>query len=286
METYADAGGEIARRMRDEWGDFQQTIGAPIIVGGELWGVMVISRSRGDPFPVGTEEDRLASFTELIAIAVSNAAGAEQLAASRARVVAAADESRRRIERDLHDGAQQRLVSLALRLRSAQQRFADQPEVAAEFATAVEALTAILENLREISHGLHPAILSKSGLAAALKTLARRSAVPVRLDITLDRRLPDAVEVAAYYVVCEALANAVKHAVASTIDVAAHAEDDTLLISVRDDGVGGASAARGSGITGLRDRVEALGGTLEILSVPEQGTSLTARLPMRLGTLD
>ena len=203
----------------------------------------------------------------------------EELAASRTRVVAAADQARRRIERDLHDGTQQRLVSLVLDLRAAQA--AVPPELRAQLARVADGLTGALEDLRELSRGIHPAILSEGGLAPALKALARRSAVPVELEVEVPARLAEPVEVAAYYVVSEALANTAKHAHASVIHVGVQADDDRLRLSVRDDGVGGATPGRGSGLVGLTDRVQALGGTITIHSPAGQGTRLQIDLPVQ-----
>jgi signal transduction histidine kinase len=208
----------------------------------------------------------------------------EELAASRTRVVAAADQARRRIERDLHDGTQQRLVSLVLDLRAAQAAVPPElPELRAQLAKVADGLTGALEDLRELSRGIHPAVLSEGGLAPALKALARRSAVPVELEVEAPARLAEPVEVAAYYVVSEALANTAKHAHASVIHVRVQAGDDRLQLSVRDDGVGGAAAGRGSGLVGLTDRVQALGGTITIHSPAGQGTGLQIDLPLQEG---
>ena len=206
----------------------------------------------------------------------------EELAASRTRVVAAADQARRRIERDLHDGTQQRLVSLVLDLRAAQAAVPPElPELRAQLARVADGLTGALEDLRELSRGIHPAVLSEGGLAPALKALARRSAVPVELEVEVPARLAEPVEVAAYYVVSEALANTAKHANASVIHVRVQAGDDRLQLSVRDDGVGGARPGRGSGLVGLTDRVQALGGTITIHSPAGQGTRLQIDLPVQ-----
>ena len=205
----------------------------------------------------------------------------EELAASRARIVAAADQERRRIERDLHDGTQQRLVSLVLDLRAAEAALPpEQPELRAKLARVADGLAGALDDLRELSRGIHPAILSEGGLGPALKSLARRSVVPVELDVHVQARLPEQVEVAAYYVVSEALANAAKHAHASMAHVGVRADDGMLHLSVRDDGVGGATPGRGSGLVGLSDRVEALGGTITVHSPTRQGTTLLVDLPI------
>jgi signal transduction histidine kinase len=219
-------------------------------------------------------------FAELVATAIANTETRAQLSASRVRIVAAADDARRRIERDLHDGAQQRLVSLSLEMRTAEASVP--PELHSfkdQISHLVTGLTGVSEDLQEISRGIHPAILSKGGLGPALKTLARRSAVPVELDLRVDRRLPVSVEVATYYVVAEALTNAAKHARASVMHLYAEAEDANLRLLIRDDGIGGADTANGSGLTGLVDRVEALGGQMTISSQPGRGTSLLVQIP-------
>jgi PAS domain S-box-containing protein len=204
-----------------------------------------------------------------------------ELAASRARIVAAADQTRRQIERDLHDGVQQRLVSLALEQRDAQQMVPPQMgTLQTQLSRVVDGLTAALDELQEISRGIHPAILAQGGLAPALKTLARRSAVPVELEVRTQTRLPEPVEVAVYYVVSEALTNTAKHAHASVVHVVVDAQDAVLKLSIRDDGCGGADPARGSGLTGLTDRVDALGGTINVASPLGQGTTLLVTLPI------
>jgi signal transduction histidine kinase len=254
-------------------------VGVPVSVEGRLWGVMVVG-SRAGPLPAGTEA-RLAGFTELAATAIANAEAQAALTASRARIVATADATRRRIERNLHDGAQQRLVSLTLNLRAAQ---AAAPPGAGELVQQLDrtaaGLDGALEELREIARGLHPAVLAQGGLRPALKTLAGRSAVPVRLDIQVDRRLPDPVETAAYYTVAEALTNAAKHARATTADVEVAESDGVPHLRVRDDGRGGADFTHGSGLVGLKDRTEALGGLLRLDSPPNAGTTLEITLPL------
>jgi signal transduction histidine kinase len=233
------------------------------------------------PLPADAEA-RLASFTELLATAIANAESRAALTASRARIVAAADDTRRRIERDLHDGTQQRLVSLGLQLRAAQAAVPPElGELEGELSRVAEGLASVSDELREISRGIHPPILSEGGLGPALAALARRSAVPVKLDVRTERRLPERVEAAAYYVVSEALTNAAKHARAAVVDVDVDADDSMVRLAIRDDGVGGADLGRGSGLIGLRDRVEALGGRLEVASPAGHGTSLLARIPIQ-----
>jgi signal transduction histidine kinase len=261
----------------------RSTVAGPIHVGGRLWGAIVASSRRG-PFPVGAEQ-RMADFTELVATAIANAESRAELVASRARIVAAFDRARRDLERDLHDGVQQRLVSLALMLRGAHKRVPPElPELNASLAQAAEGLAGVLSELQEISRGIHPAILSQGGLGPALKTLARRSAIPVELAVSATvsaaGRLPEPVEVAAYYVVAEALANVAKHARASVAYVDVRALDDAVSLRVRDDGVGGADPSRGSGLIGHNDRAQALGGTMRVDSPAGKGTTLLVTLPI------
>ncbi len=253
--------------------------GAPIVVEGRLWGVMIAAWTAQQP--ASDMEARIAQFTDLVAAAISDAQARADLAASRARIVAASDQTRRRIERDLHDGVQQRLVSLGLALRAAQRAVpADQAELGQELARVAAGLTEALEELREMSRGIHPAILSQGGLGPALKALARRSPVPVRLDVQVRARLPEQAEVAAYFVVSEALANVAKHAQASVVQVGVTVQEGVLRVSIHDDGLGGADPSRGTGLIGLTDRVEASGGTISISSHPGQGTRITADLPV------
>jgi signal transduction histidine kinase len=278
LGSYADASGPAAAVAREA--GFRSAIGTPIIVQGRLWGVMAAASIDEHTLAPATEA-RLASFTELVATAVSNAESLAELRASRARVVATADETRRQIERDLHDGAQQRLVSLALALRTAQGTVpAGLGDLDADLARVADGLVNVLDDLREMARGIHPAILAEGGLGAALKTLARRSIVPVQLDVPATPRLPERVEVAAYYLVSEALTNAAKYANASVIHVSTETDGPVLHLRVRDDGVGGADSARGTGLIGLKDRVEALGGTITVHSPAGAGTTLHAELPL------
>jgi signal transduction histidine kinase len=254
-------------------------VGVPIMVDGRVWGAAIVGSAQPDPLPSDTES-RVADFADLVTTAIANAETHTQLTASRARIVAAGDEARRRFERDLHDGAQQRLVSLGLKLRSAEASVPTQlGSVREQLAEIVDGLTDVSTDLQEISRGLHPAILSRGGLGPALKTLARRSSVPVELRVAVDRRLPDPVEVAAYYVVAESLTNAAKHAQACEVEVTVETEGPNVRLSIRDDGIGGADSGKGSGLTGLADRVEALGGRLQMSSPVGSGTSLLATIP-------
>jgi signal transduction histidine kinase len=258
----------------------RSTVGCPIVVDERLWGALVAFQGVPEPLPADTEQ-RLAKFTALIATAISNVQARSELAASRARIVIATDEVRRRFERDLHDGAQQRLVSLVLELQNAKALTPEDLEsLRTKLSHVSDGLSGALDDLRELSRGLHPAILSEGGLEPALRSLARRSAVPVRLKVALDRRLEEGIEVAAYYVVSEALANAAKHAGASETDVDVTARDGLLQLVINDDGVGGADPAHGSGLLGLSDRVQALGGRISIVSPEGGGTSIHVELPL------
>jgi signal transduction histidine kinase len=260
---------------------------SPVVVGGRVWGVVITAAAR--PGRLSAEAGHWqAAFAGLAATAIANAGAQAELAASRARIVATADETRRRIERDLHDGAQQQLVSLALRLRAAQATVpAELGRLRAELGRVAAGLTGTLNELREYARGIHPAILAEGGLAPALKTIARRSPVPVQLDVRTRKRLPERVEATACYLVSEALANVAKHAEASAVHVHVRvdvdAAGDVIRLAVRDDGDGGADPARGSGLVGLKDRAEALGGTLSVRSRPGEGTTLLAELPVRPG---
>jgi signal transduction histidine kinase len=280
IDDYHSVPGPIAAFVREELG-VGASVASPIVVEGRLWGVLYLhAKQTRRPFPRDTES-RLADFTELVATAVANTESRAALAASRARVVAAADEARRRIERDLHDGTQQQLVSLMLDVRAVQATVPLQlAELESGLSGIAERVTGVFDQVREISHGIHPAILSERGLQAALKALARRSAVPVELSLRVERRLPDHVEVAAYYAVSEALANAAKHARASAVQVELGADDAIARLTVRDNGIGGADPAQGSGLVGLSDRIEAVGGTLQVTSPSGGGTTLLIEIPV------
>jgi signal transduction histidine kinase len=255
-------------------------VAAPITVDGRIWGLAIAATTRSEPMPPDSEE-RIGDFADLVATAIANAATRAELIASRARIVGAADNARRRLERDLHDGAQQRLVSLGLQLRLAESTVPTEFGVLrAELSDVVGGLTGVLTDLQEISRGIHPAILSEGGLGAALKTLARRSPVPVKLDLGAECRLPETVEVGAYYVVAEALTNAAKHARASEVNVGAKCDGANLSLLIRDDGTGGADPGNGSGLVGLIDRVEALGGDMKIESPRGIGTTLHVTIPV------
>jgi signal transduction histidine kinase len=280
VDDFGDASGAVGVVARAA--GYRSAVGTPIMVEGRLWGVMTAASTAEEPLPLGTET-RLASFTELVATAIANAESRAELAASRVRIVAASDEARRRIERDLHDGAQQQLVSLGLDLRVAEATVPAELEEARQTIRRIASeIHGVIDELREISRGIHPAILSEGGLGPALRTLARRSPIQVELGDVIEQRLPESIEVATYYVVSEALTNAAKHANASRVDVELSARDGRLRLSIRDDGVGGAEPARGSGLVGLSDRVEALGGSIEITSPPGRGTHLVVSFPLQL----
>jgi signal transduction histidine kinase len=275
IDDYASAwgpGAEDALRI-----GLRAGVGVPINVEGRLWGCMFVASTQ-EPLPAGIEA-RLAGFTKLAATAIANAEAQAALTASRARIVASADATRRHIERNLHDGAQQRLVSLALDLRAAQATAS--PGTRTQLDRAAAGLDEVLEDLREIARGLHPAILADRGLRPALKTLARRSVTPVDLDLQVHRRLPESVETAAYYTVAEALTNIAKHAHATSADIEAAESDGVLHVRVHDNGRGGAGFSDGSGLLGLKDRAEALGGHLQLHSPPGSGTTLEIELPLR-----
>jgi signal transduction histidine kinase len=281
MDSREHAAGSTAAYIRTL--GLRSGVGVPVIVDGRLWGAAIIGSTQLEPLPPDTEA-RVSDFTDLVATAIANAETRSQLTASRARIIAAADGARRRFERDLHDGAQQRLVSVGLELRMAEASVPPElPVLREQISRMVTSVTGVSEDLRELSRGIHPAILCRGGLGPALNTLARRSTLPVEVHLGVDgRRLPDAVEVAAYYVVAEALTNTAKHAQATEVNVSAQADDANLRISIRDDGVGGADLTKGSGLIGLNDRVEALGGSVQISSVAGIGTTLVVTIPFEI----
>ncbi len=254
------------------------SVGAPVVVHGELWGA-VVGATKDASFPRGAEQ-RLAAFAELVAQALANAEAREELAASRKRLVEAAQVERRRLERNLHDGAQQRLVGLSMTLRLAERQLERDPEAARDaLAHANAELSEALEELRELARGLHPAVLTDHGLQAALGALAARAPLPVELSVDLDDRPAEALEAAAYFLVAETLTNVARYASARTASVTVRREADDVLVEVTDDGSGGADADAGTGLRGLIDRVEALGGRLEVHSPVDRGTTVRAWLP-------
>jgi len=252
----------------------------PINIGGRIWG-MIVAGSVTRRAPKACPRRCADSFADLLGAAVSNAESLAELMASRARVLAATDEARRQIERDLHDGAQQRLVSLTLAVRAAQASAKPMSgRLGDDLGGVADGLTSVLNDLRQLARGIHPTNLIQGGLVPAIKALARRSILPVELHIQTIARLPEPVEVAAYYVVSEALANATKHSDASIVRIDAEIAGNVLHLRVTDDGDGGANPATGSGLVGLKDRLEALGGTIAVHSPAGAGTSLDASLPL------
>lgn len=277
MDSLENAAGSIGAKARED--GVRSAVGVPVIVDGRMWGVAIVASYRFEPLPADTEE-RIGDFTDLVATALANAATHDELIASRARIVATADGARRRLERDLHDGAQQRLVSLGLQLRVAEcSVLPEQHSLRTHLSGVVSGLTALSSELQQISRGIHPAILLMGGLGPALRILAQRCPVPVNLEVAV-ARLPEPVEVAAYYAVAEALTNAAKYARASEIVVRAEAPGADLYLSIRDDGIGGADTRKGSGLIGLKDRVEVVGGQMQITSLPGSGTTLHISMPV------
>lgn len=269
--------GRLSTRLRDR--GILSSVGCPIMVGRELWGVAIASSTTPTPLPADTE-DRMLEFTQLAATAIANAQSHADLISSRARVVTATDETRRRIERDLHDGTQQNLVSIGLQMRAIEATIPPELKQIRQWLsdTALDMDHTIAE-LQEISRGLHPAILARGGLRSGLAVLARRSAVPVQLTIPADLRLPEHLEITVYYVVSEALTNVAKHARATIVYVDLTVNDELIRLLIRDDGTGGADPARGSGLSGLIDRINALGGRMDIVSPAKRGTVLNAEIP-------
>jgi signal transduction histidine kinase len=278
IDSWDNATSELAQLVRAQ--GTRSSLGTPILVEGQLWGALVAGTDRDEPLPEGTEA-RLTRFTELIATAISNTATRAELVASRARIIAAGDEARRRIERDLHDGTQQRLISLGFDLQAV---MATVPEEQHETRAGLERIDheidSVLDDVRKLSRGLHPTLLANAGLAQALRALVRTQPVVVDLGLEVQERLPEAVEIAVYYVVSEALTNATRHSRASEIGVTVTQSESWILAVVKDDGVGGAAPERGSGLTGLIDRVEALGGRLSLRSPAGGGTTLIVELPL------
>jgi signal transduction histidine kinase len=259
----------------------RSAVASPIVVDGRLWGALVASSNR-EPLAADSEQ-RMANFTELVGLVIANAESRAELTASRARVVAAADEARRRIQRDLHDGAQQRLVSTVIALKLARQALGDVHGPAdALMAEALAHAEGATRELRELAHGILPGALSRGGLQAGIRALVARVDVPVSVEVTAER-MPSALEATAYFIVAEALTNTIKHAHAGSAQIVAVVDGDVLRLEVRDDGVGGARSDGGSGLLGLRDRVGALNGELRVESPPGDGTLVAAALPIPPG---
>jgi signal transduction histidine kinase len=285
IEDFDEVGGEVAALMRRL--GIRAAAAGPIVLGGRLWGALTAAWPAGASMPAGAE-DRVAAFAELVSLAIENAEAREELAASRARLVEAADEARRRIERDLHDGAQQRLVAAALDLTVLDRRLEQDPESArAALARVREHLDGGLSELRDLARGIHPAVLTERGLEPALDALVQRSPVPVDLVIAVPDRLDAAIEATIYFLVSEALTNVAKYAQAETVAIELTSTGDDVVVTISDDGVGGADPTRGSGLRGLVDRVQAVGGHLDVGGAAEGGTRLRAELPANvLGSLN
>jgi PAS domain S-box-containing protein len=278
VDDYRDAAGELAELIRRR--GIRSEVGAPVIVEGRIWGALIVGTDHVEGLPAGTEL-RVARFAELIGTAVANATARSELIESRARIVTASDKARRRIERNLHDGTQQRLIALGLDLQGAAAKVPGElKQLRAELGDVGAGIEAVLEEVRELSRGLHPALLSQGGLRPSLRALARKSPIPVDLDVRVDRRPPEPIEVAVYYVVSETLTNAAKHARASRITVTVETDGGLLRATIDDDGVGGAEASAGSGLVGLIDRVEALGGRFTLESPLGHGTNVAIELPL------
>jgi signal transduction histidine kinase len=274
-DSYEEIEGAHADELREI--GMHAGVGAPIVVEGDLWGA-VAAGSAGAPFAPDAEE-RLNAFAELIAQAIANVEARAKLKESRARIVEAADVARRKLERDLHDGAQQRLVSLAIQLRILTKRLG--PEATPGIEDCIQNLLAALQELRDLARGLHPAVLTERGLAPALEALAARSPVPASVVAELPERLPEPQEVALYFVAAEALANVAKYARATNVEIRLFQTAQRAVIQIVDDGVGGASTEAGTGLRGLADRVEALDGQLRVESPPGAGTAIRAHVPVR-----
>jgi signal transduction histidine kinase len=269
-------GRSIAEFDQDELPSSSTTVGAPILVDGGHWGLIVVTSAEDLP---NDTETRLIDFTHLVASSISNVQARDNLLASRARIVSASDETRRRIERNLHDGIQQRLVSLGMNLGTVRRRYAMSPEVEKGLDELTRDLENVVEEIRVFSQGLHPDLLTRSGLGPSIRSLARRSASPVEVDITDRVRYPEAVEIAVYFAVSEGLANATKHSQASVVSIRIDFDGSDVRASISDDGIGGASLKGGSGLIGIVDRLEALGGHVLLDSPPNGGTTITVTLP-------
>jgi signal transduction histidine kinase len=273
IDSFEGRSGWIAEEMHRL--GFSRSISAPITVAGRIWGALIVAAAGDEPMPPDTET-RLCEFADLVVLALSSASARQELIESRARIVQAGDEARRRLERDLHDGAQQRLVSLALTLRLAADALRTDAERGRDLLDGARAeLDHAIDELRELARGIHPAVLTERGLAAAVALLAGRSEVPVNLSVTTER-FPPAIEAAAYFVVAEGLTNVARYSEASSAAVNISHLDGRLVVEVEDDGKGGADAGRGSGLRGLADRVEVLDGCISLESPEGEGTRLRA----------
>lgn len=282
VDDYSTVSGDLAAQIRAV--GISSSVGAPINVAGKLWGCILASSENPNSIPEDTEM-RLGIFAELVTAALANADARAELAGSRSRIIEASDVQRRQLGRDLHDGAQQVLVSAVMSLRLAQRKWACAPDEARELIDeALEQMQAGIRDLRELSTGIHPSILTDRGLRLALEALAGRSPMPVELGELPSGRLPELVETTAYFIVAEALTNAAKYARCSRAAVEARVGVDALVVEVRDDGVGGADPGKGSGLRGLADRVNGLGGRLDVESPPGEGTSVKASITLAAGS--
>jgi signal transduction histidine kinase len=275
---YQQAGGTLAAAVLDA--GYRAAVAAPVNVGGRVWGVLAAASTSAEPLPDGIEQ-RLCDFAELVAQALANADAYEKLAASRARLVEVGDAERQRLERNLHDGAQQRLVTVALELTLVGSKLESDPAAAAELLKTAQAdLATGLDELRELARGIHPIVLTERGLGAALDALAARAPVPVEIASMPEEPLAAQVEAAMYYVVAESITNVAKYAHASSATVSIGRSNGSATVVVSDDGVGGADPASGSGLRGLAARVEALNGRLDVDSPVGGGTSIKAEIPL------
>jgi signal transduction histidine kinase len=282
IDSYDNVPGELAARLRTL--GLRSAVGAPILLQGRLWGAFTAARIDAEPMPAGAEH-RIGHFSELVAQALANNEARSELAASRERIVEAADGARRRLARDLHDGAQQRLIALMITLRATRRKLAGAPpDALRQVDEAIGQLSLAVDELRELAHGIHPAILTDHGLTAALRAMVAKSVVPVDVVSDLSGRLPPPVEVALYFVCSESLANVHKHADPTIATIRLTADDSHVSLAIDDDGRGGAAVRRGGGLEGLLDRVEALGGTFEFESPAGGGTHVQVRLPLPFGT--
>jgi signal transduction histidine kinase len=277
VERYQDTSGRLAETLQRS--GYRAAVAAPVTVDGRLWGALAAATRSDEPLPQGIEQ-QLSDFADLVAQALANADAHEQLTASRTRIVEAGDAERRRLERNLHDGAQQRLVALAVDLTLIGLTLDKDPTAArTTLMEAQELLTQGLDELRELARGIHPAMLSERGLGPALEALLKRSSVPVEITELPQERLAGPVEAAAYYVVAEAITNVAKYAHASHVTVSVRQSNEHATVTVCDDGVGGADAAQGTGLRGLADRVEALDGHFYVDSPHAHGTRISAEIP-------
>jgi signal transduction histidine kinase len=281
VERYDDASGTLADTLRSA--GYRAAVAAPVIVAGRLWGALLAATTSHEPLPEGLER-WLCDFADLVGQALANADARERLAASRAELVAVSDAERRRLERNLHDGAQQRLVSVGLELKMLSAKLEDDPGTARELLSAAQDdLSHGLEELRELARGIHPVLLTERGLGPALDALVERTPVPVEIAELPEERLAEPIEAAAYYVVAEAITNVAKYAQASRAMVRIRRSNGRATVTVSDDGVGGADPSSGSGLRGLAARVEALNGRLDVDSAPERGTRVKAEIPCSSG---